>query len=97
MESPGGTYLVNKRPVWYPLEYAADGFHVSSDGYLVAASGFGVDVLTPYGELVLRIQTDFIVVNANFAGVEYSDLWLFGNGKVARVKWALVGLDGARS
>jgi gluconolactonase len=94
VDSPAGKYLVNKRPIWYPEEFAVDGLHVAGNGYLVGASGFGVDVLSQRGELLLRVQTDFIVNNVQF--VE-KDLWVFGQGKIARVEWNLEGLVGARS
>lgn len=94
LDSPAGKYLVNKRAVWYPEEFAVDGLHVAGNGYLVGASGFGVDVLSEVGELLVRVQTDFVVNNLQF--VE-SDLWLFGQGKIARVGWGLRGMEGARS
>ncbi|KAJ4353367.1 uncharacterized protein N0V89_005096 [Didymosphaeria variabile] len=94
VDSPAGKYLVNKRPIWYPEEYAVDGLHVAGNGYLVGAAGFGVDVLSQWGELLVRAQTDFIVNNVQFVG---KDLWLFGQGKIARLGWDLEGLEGARS
>jgi len=97
VNSPAGKYFINKRPIWYAQECTTDGFHVASNGFLVGATGLGVDVLTPFGELVVRIQTDFLIGNIQFAGPELSELWLFGIGKIARVKWALTGLPGARS
>jgi sugar lactone lactonase YvrE len=97
VDSPAGKYLVNKRPIWYPQEYADDGFHAAGNGVLVGASGFGVDVLSPWGELLVRIQTDFVVNNIQFAGPCLDKLWLFGAGKIGRVRWDLTGIDGARS
>jgi len=97
IESPSGKYLVNKRPIWYPEEFGDDGLHVASTGILVGAAGFGVDVLSPWGDIIVRIQTDFIVNNIQFAGKNLDELWLFGVGKIARVRWALKGLDGSRS
>ncbi|KAF2111305.1 putative gluconolactonase precursor [Lophiotrema nucula] len=97
VDSPAGRYLINKRPIWYPEEFADDGFHVAGNGYLVGASGFGVDVLSQWGELLIRIQTDFVVNNIQFAGRDLNELWLFGIGQIARVQWELRGMDGARS
>lgn len=94
VDSPAGKYLVNKRPIWYPEEFAVDGLHVARNGYLVGASGLGVDVLSQWGELLVRVQTDFLVNNIQFVEKQ---LWLFGQGKIARVKWNLEGLRGARS
>ena len=94
VDSPAGKYLVNKRAVWYPEEYAVDGLHVAGNGYLVGAAGFGVDVLSEFGEELVRVQTDFVVNNLQFVG---RDLWLFGRGRIARVRWGWEGLEGARS
>ncbi|KAL1607842.1 hypothetical protein SLS60_002780 [Paraconiothyrium brasiliense] len=93
VDSPAGKYLINKRPIWYPEELVVDGLHVARNGYLVGASGFGVDILSQWGELLVKVQTDFIVNNVQFVG---KDLWLFGQGKIARIRWNLEGLKGAR-
>ena len=76
------------------MEYAADGIKSSRDGYLLAATGHGIDVLTADGTPVLRGQTNFTV--ANLAWVEtgegqLGELWAVGRMGVARVKWALKG------
>ncbi|KAF2662254.1 putative lactonohydrolase [Lophiostoma macrostomum CBS 122681] len=97
VDSPTGKYLINKRPTWYPEEFADDGFHAAANGVLVGASGFGADVLSPWGELLVRIQTDFIINNIQFAGPQLDELWLFGVGKIGRVRWNLKGIEGARS
>ena len=94
VDSPAGKYLVNKRPIWYPEEIVDDGLHVAANGYIVGAAGFGVDVLSEWGELLVRVQTDFLVNNVQFVG---RDLWLFGQGKIARAGWGLEGLEGGRS
>ncbi|OCL06958.1 putative gluconolactonase precursor, partial [Glonium stellatum] len=86
-----GGYLTNKRPIWLAEEVADDGFHVAGNGYLVGAAGFGVDILSPYGELLIRIQTEFFVNNIQFAGADYKELWLFGQGGISRVTWNLQG------
>lgn len=94
VDSPAGKYLVNKRVIWYPEQLVDDGFHVAADGTLVGAAGYSVDVLSPYGELLVKIQTDFYVVNVQFAGKELDELWLFGIGKISKVKWNLKGQSG---
>lgn len=94
VESPAGKYLVNKRPVWYSEELVEDGLHVSGEGYLVGAGGFGVDVLSEWGEELVRVQTEFLVNNVQFVGRE---LWLFGQGEIAKVGWGLEGEEGGRS
>lgn len=40
-ESPGGKYLVNRRPIYVTQEGLPDGFHVARNGYLLAAAGRG--------------------------------------------------------
>jgi len=97
VQSTAGRYLVEKRPIWYPEEFGDDGLHVAGNGMLIGASGFGVDVLSQFGELLVRVQTQFVVNNIQFAGSELDELWLFGQGKIARVRWALRGMEGARS
>jgi len=90
--APPGNYLTAKRPIWLTEEFADDGFHVARNGYLIGASGFGVDVLSEYGELLVRIETDYVVNNVQFAGPDLKDLWLFGSGGISRVKWNLQGM-----
>lgn len=85
VKRPGGSYLTNKRPIWFPEEFADDGFHVSKEGYLLGAAGASVDILSPYGDLLAKIQTNFTVNNIQFAGPDRSDLWLFGMGGISRV------------
>lgn len=85
-------YLTNKRPIWLAEEFADDGFHVSSEGYLIGAAGTSVDILSPYGDLLVKIQTNFTINNIQFAGPDRSDLWLFGMGGISRVRWNLTGM-----
>ena len=59
--------------------------------------GLVSNVLSQCGELLIRIQTDFVVNNIQFVGLGLDELWLFGIGEVARVKWELNGMDGGRS
>ncbi|KAL1851988.1 hypothetical protein VTK73DRAFT_9327 [Phialemonium thermophilum] len=94
VDSPAGRYLANKRPIWYPEQFADDGFHAAANGFLVGAAGFSVDVLSQYGELLVKIQTSFYVTNIQFAGPKLDELWLFGVGEIARVKWNLQGISG---
>ncbi|THZ79680.1 calcium-dependent phosphotriesterase [Aureobasidium pullulans] len=90
--SPVGSYIVNKRPIYQAQTFGDDGFHVAQNGYLIAAEGGGVTVLSEYGEMLLRIETGFTVNNIQFAGPERKDLWVFGEGEIARVTWDLVGM-----
>jgi len=97
VETPAGKILANKRVIFTPDEFAEDGLHVARNGLLIGAAGTSVDVLSPYGELILKVHAGFTVINVQFAGKEFDELWLFGIGKIARVKWALKGLEGGRS
>ncbi|KAK5742200.1 hypothetical protein LTR17_003441 [Elasticomyces elasticus] len=80
--APPGNYLTNKRPIWYAETFADDGFHVTKEGYLLGAAGAGVDVLSEYGELIMRIEVGAAIENLQFAG---PDLWLFGLGGIFKV------------
>lgn len=51
-----------------------------------------MDVLDPYGTLLLRIVATFLVNNFVFAGPDYKQLWLVGQGGVSRVNWDLEGV-----
>lgn len=90
--APPGNYLTNKRPVRSAEEFGDDGFHVSRDGYLLGAAGLGVDILSAWGEMIMRIETPTVINNIQFAGPERKDLWLFGEGGIYRVKWSLQGM-----
>ena len=102
--TPVGYDLINRRPLYLPEENAEDGLHVTalqdpSDSmsyYIIGASGNGVDVISPYGELLVRITVkDFPVNNMQFAGRNEdgsNDLWLFGEGGIARLKLNLTGM-----
>lgn len=56
-----------------------------------------VDIVSEWGELLLRIQTDFTVNNVQFAGPKLDELWLFGVGSISRVQWNMTGMPHARS
>lgn len=88
-----GTHIANKRPIWYAQELDPDGLKVAANGYIVTATGRGVDVVDPYGVLILRIQTDFMVQNFAWVGKDLTELWLTGMGGLARVRWQLKGQD----
>ncbi|KAK0628750.1 lactonohydrolase [Bombardia bombarda] len=88
---PSRKTLLNKRPIYRALDYAPDGIKVSREGYLVTATGHGIDVLTAEGEPLVRVQTNFTVINIAWAGKEGEELWAVGVGGVARVRWGLRG------
>ncbi len=51
-----------------------------------------MDVLDPYGTLLLRVATDFTVNNFQFAGPDYRQLWMVGNGGMSMIDWELQGM-----
>ncbi|KAI0384973.1 lactonohydrolase [Hypomontagnella monticulosa] len=83
--------LSNKRPIYRAIDYAPDGVKISREGYIVTATGHGVDILSADGEPLVRVQTNFTVINIGWAGKESDELWVVGKGGVARVRWALRG------
>lgn len=94
--TPAGYELINRRPIYLADEYIDDGFHATalqdpSDNmsyYLIGAAGNGVDIISPYGELLVRITADILVNNIQFSGRKEdgtNDLWLFGVGSIAKV------------
>lgn len=88
--APPGNYLTNKRPIWYAQTFAVDGMHVSREGHVLGASGAGIDVLSEWGELILRIEVGGEINNLQFAGPDRQELWLFGPGGI----WRVNGLEG---
>lgn len=88
--SPPGSYLINKRPIYTPQTGAFDGMHVSREGYILGAAGTGVDVISQYGELLLRIELPSTANSLQFAGPDREDLFAFGPGGVFRI----TGLEG---
>nr|POE52164.1 gluconolactonase [Quercus suber] len=75
-----GTHITNKRPIWYAQELVPDGLKVAANGYIVTATGKGIDILDAFGVLILRIQTDFIVQNFTWVGKNLTEFWITGQG-----------------
>ena len=86
-----GVGLANPRALFLAQDRIPDGIKLAQNGYIVTATGHGVDVLDPAGVPIVRVQTNFSVVNLAWAGEGLEDLWLVGVGGVARVKWGLKG------
>jgi len=57
----GAPYLGEERPVYQALGWASDGLKVARIGYTVTATGRGVDVSTPVGNLLVRLHTNYTV------------------------------------
>lgn len=83
--------LTNKSAVHFTFDYVPDGIKVSQEGYIITAAGHGIDVLSKDGILLVRVQTNFTVINIAWTGKHSDDLWAVGKGGVARVRWALRG------
>ncbi|EKG19757.1 Six-bladed beta-propeller TolB-like protein [Macrophomina phaseolina MS6] len=88
---PSGKRLLNKRPLHLAMDYAPDGIKVSREGFIIAATGFGIVVLDTDGELLVQVQTNFTVINIAWAGPDADELWAVGKGGSARIRWALRG------
>ena len=93
--SPCRKHLLNKRPIHHAMEFVPDGIKVSQDGYVLTATGYGIDVLTPDGMPVVRVLTNFTVVNIAWVGrgdgETVGELWAVGKLGVARIRWGLKG------
>lgn len=89
--SRDGSYIKNKRALYLSLEFVPDGLKVARNGYILVGSGHGVDVLDQSGIPLVRIQTNFTAANMDFASPSYNELWIVGEGAIARVRWNLTG------
>ena len=89
-DSPAGSYLTNKRPIYLAETFAVDGLHVSREGYVLGAAGAGIDILGAYGELIMRIEVGGDINNFQFAGPDLRELWAFGPSGIYRI----TGLEG---
>lgn len=83
--APPGSYLTGKRPIWLAQTFAVDGFHVSREGYVLGDAGTGVDILSEWGELLVRIEVGGQINNFQFAGEDRGEMWLFGPSGIYRV------------
>ena len=83
--------LANKRALFLAQDRIPDGIKVARNGYIATATGHGVDVLDESGVPIVRVQTNFSVINIAWAGPGLEDLWMVGVGGVGRVRWNLPG------
>ncbi|EKG22535.1 Six-bladed beta-propeller TolB-like protein [Macrophomina phaseolina MS6] len=83
--------LTNKRPFHQSMQLAPDGIKVSEDGYVIAATGNGITILSPEGAPVVLVQTNFTVINIAWVGHQREELWAVGKGGIARVRLGLRG------
>jgi sugar lactone lactonase YvrE len=91
--APGGTALLNRRPIYYSQMYFPDGIKVARNGYIAVATGQGVDILNPEGTIQVRVQANYSVINCGWAGDDFEELWMVGIDGVSRVRWELKGLQ----
>ena len=89
--SEDGTVVNNKRPFYMALDWVPDGLKVAANGYVLTATGKGVDVLDDKGQLLVRIQTNYTVQNFAWTGTDLKTFWLMGQGGVSKVEWNLAG------
>ncbi|KAI9928522.1 hypothetical protein ASPWEDRAFT_336980 [Aspergillus wentii DTO 134E9] len=89
--SKDGTKASNKRAIYLSAGYVPDGLKVAANGYIVAGTGRGVDILDPVGQLLLTVQTNYTVQNFAWTGPELKTLWLMGQGGISKVEWDLAG------
>ncbi|RFU35497.1 hypothetical protein B7463_g859, partial [Scytalidium lignicola] len=95
--SADGTTISNKRAFYLSPDWIPDGLKVAQNGYVVTATGKGVDILDEHGIPLLRIQTNYTVQNIQWTGgANLKTFWLTGNGGVSKVEWELQGQRGAR-
>ncbi|PYH93833.1 lactonohydrolase [Aspergillus ellipticus CBS 707.79] len=88
---PDGSGIVNKRPIFLAQDRVPDGIKTARNGLVVTATGHGVDVLDESGGLLVRVQTNFTVLNCVWGGEGLRELWMVGFGGVGRVRWGLKG------
>ena len=88
-----GTHITGKRPIWLSQDYIPDGLKVAANGYVLAATENGVDILDPVGVLIARVQANYTVVNFAWVGEGLDEFWMVGQGGVSRVRWNLKGQD----
>lgn len=88
-----GRAIANKRPIHYDaIGTVPDGLKVARNGWVVTATGNGLSVMDEYGDLIARVQTNFTVNNFVWTDADsYREVWMVGQGGVARVKWDLQG------
>jgi gluconolactonase len=67
---------------------ASDGFRVDTDGRIWTSSGDGVQVLSPAGELLLKIPVPEVVSNVCFGGDDGRDLYITASTSLYRIRTA---------
>lgn len=91
LHTAGIVYLQNKRPIYKTMEWFPEAVKTSAEGYVLVAAGKGIDVLNPWGTVIMKVQTNFTVKNFVWTGPRLATLWVFGVGNIAKVEWTLQG------
>ncbi|KAL9619136.1 MAG: hypothetical protein Q9160_006225 [Pyrenula sp. 1 TL-2023] len=86
-----GTKIGPKRSFYMAQEWVPDGLKVSAENLILTGSGRGVDIIDPFGQLIMRVQTNYTVQNFAWTGPELSTLWMMGNGGISKVEWNVRG------
>ena len=60
--------VANKRAFYLAPDWVPDGLKVSAEGLVLTGNGKGVDVISPQGALVARVQTNYTVQNFAWTG-----------------------------
>jgi sugar lactone lactonase YvrE len=89
--SNNGTKISNKRAFYLAQDYIPDGLKVSREGLVLTATGHGVDIIDPFGQLLLRVQTNHSVQNIQFTGAKFDTMWMLGNLGISKVQWNITG------
>jgi sugar lactone lactonase YvrE len=55
--------IANKRPIYLSQDWVPDGLKVAANSMVVTGAGKGVDVLDEFGQLIVRVQTNYTVQN----------------------------------
>jgi sugar lactone lactonase YvrE len=73
------------------LKWLPDGLRVADNGYVLVGVGDGIDILSPEGDLLVKVQTRFVAVGNTWAGKDSKDIWITGVGGVQKVHLNLPG------
>ena len=66
-----GRAIVNKRPIYYDaIGTVPHGLKVARNGHIVTATGNGLSVMDTYGDMIVRVQTNFTVNNFVWLGFD---------------------------
>lgn len=85
------SHTTSKRVFYLAGNGATDGVRCARNGYVVTATGAGLDVIDQTGKLLVRVQLPFNTQNFIWTGKDYNTIWATGNGAVAKIEMDLPG------